>query len=109
MFALFQVHRSSCMLFDQTVLQGKPRSGWAAALANCQHTYQHSNLTLGAPRAGLANYGAEFITVPSDSSSESSGDDEPLSKRPKLDQSIRPEQYPHISSSLPAKTSCKQD
>ena len=106
LFTLFQVHRSGCILFNQAVLRGKPPSGWAAALATCQHTYQHSDLTLGKARAGPANYGTEFLTAPSDSSCESSEDDNPFtgtkrqggtsspstSKRPKLDQPIRPEQ-----------------
>lgn len=116
LFTVFQVHRSSCILFDQVVLQSKPSSGWAAALTTCQHSYQDSSLTLGKVRDGVANRGIEFIVAPSDSSSESSDDCDETnpgrkrqggtsspsrSRRPKLDQSIRPEQHPHTSSSLP--------
>lgn len=66
-------------------------SGWAAY---CQHTYQYSNLTLGKPRAGLANYSLQYLLTPAPSRLMTTKQIVRLSW-------TSPEQYPHTSSSLP--------
>lgn len=78
LFITFQVHRSSsCILFDQDVLQSMPTSGWAAALENC------ATNTLGRVRVDQVNSGIQFVTAPSDSRPESSdGDSTPATHEP---------------------------
>jgi hypothetical protein len=92
LFTTFQVHRPSCIVFDEAQLESKPKSGWAAALVKSKHSYHLSRLSLGVAPTGTVDTGSEFFTVPSDISSDSfasdissdsSGDETPKPKRPK--------------------------